>query len=171
MMMDAINAIKTRRSIRRFKDKQVTEQEIKEILAAGMQAPSAGNGQPWHFVVVQDKKLLKKIPSIHPYASMAEEASLAVIVCGDSAHEKYKGFWVQDCSAAVENMLLAAHALGLGAVWCGIYPNEERMFPFSKMFELPSHIIPFALLPIGHPAEEKKPEDRYRPDRVHKDKW
>lgn len=169
--MDAIEAIKTRRSIRRFKDKQVTEQEIKEILAAGMQAPSAVNEQPWQFVVIRDRAILEKIPSIHPYASMAKDSSAAILVCGDMNFEKIKGFWVEDCSAAVENMLLAAHALGLGAVWCGIYPNEERMFPFSKMFELPSHIIPFALLPIGHPAEEKKPEDRYRPDRVHKDKW
>jgi len=169
--MDTIEAIRTRRSIRRFKNKEVSEAELKELLAAAMQAPSAVNEQPWHFVVIRDRTTLEKIPSIHIYASMAKEASAAILVCADLNLEKAKGFWVEDCSAAVENLLLAAHAKGLGAVWCGIYPNKERMVPFSEMFSLPPNVIPFALVPIGYPAEEKKPEDRYRPDRVHRDKW
>jgi nitroreductase len=169
--MDAIEAIKTRRSIRRFKDKEVSEAELKELLAAAMQAPSAVNEQPWQFVVIRDRAILEKIPSIHIYASMAKEASAAILVCADMNLEKSKGFWVLDCSAAVENLLLAAHAKGLGAVWCGIYPNEERMVPFSEMFSLPTNVIPFALVPIGYPDEKKAPEDRFRPDRVHKDKW
>ncbi len=169
--MDTLDAIKTRRSIRRFKEKEISDHDIKELLAAAMQAPSAGNEQPWHFVVIKERPFLEKIPSIHPYASMAKEASAAILVCADPALEKYRGFWVQDCSAAVENLLLAAHAKGFGAVWCGIYPNDERMAPFRKMFGLPENIIPFALIPIGHPGEEKKPEDRFRPERVHAGQW
>jgi nitroreductase len=169
--MDTIEAINTRRSIRRFKNKEISEAELKELLAAAMQAPSAGNEQPWHFVVIRERAILEKIPTIHIYASMAKEASAAILVCADSNLEKYKGFWVLDCAAAVENLLLAAHAKGFGAVWCGIYPNEERMAPFSKMFGLPPQITPFALIPIGYPAEEKKPEDRFKVDRVHKNKW
>jgi nitroreductase len=169
--MDTIEAIKTRRSIRRFQDKEISEAELKELLAAAMQAPSGGNEQPWHFVVIKDKTILEKIPSIHLHASMAKEASAAIIVCGDMNLEKYKGLWMQDCSAAVENLLLAAHAKGFGAVWCAIYPNEERMASFSKMFGLPTNVLPFALVPVGYPAEEKKPEDRFRADRVHKNKW
>ena len=136
-----------------------------------MQAPSAMNEQPWHFILIRDKGLQEKIPSIHPYASMAKSASAAVLVCADKKLEATNGFLVQDCSAAAENILLAAHARGLGAVWCGICPNEERMALFSKMFGLPPNIFPFALIPIGYPAEEKKPENRYREDRVHKNKW
>ena len=169
--MEAIEAIKTRRSIRNYQDKPVSESDIKELLSAAMQAPSAGNEQPWQFVVINSRELLEKIPSIHIYAPMAKKAAIAILVCGDVNAERYKGYWVQDCAAATENLLLAAHARGLGAVWCGIYTNEERMKEFSKMFLLPTNIIPFALVPIGHPAEEKKPENRFKPDRVHYNKW
>jgi nitroreductase len=169
--MDVIDTIKTRRSIRAYQKKAVLEPDIKEMLAAAMQAPSAGNEQPWQFVVVNSREILEKISTIDIYAPMAKEAAVAILVCGDVSAEKYKGFWVQDCSAATENLLLTAHAKGLGAVWCGIYPNEERMNGFSKLFLLPTHIIPFALVPLGYPAEEKKPENRFKVDKVHHNKW
>jgi nitroreductase len=169
--MDTMDAIKTRRSIRSYQKKELTEQDIKEVLVAAMQAPSAGNEQPWQFVVINSRELLEKIPTIHIYASMVKDAAIAILVCGDVNAEKYKGFWTQDCSAATENLLLAAHARGIGAVWCGLYPNEERMKDFAKMFFLPTNIIPFALVPMGYPAEEKKPENRYKADRVHHNKW
>jgi len=169
--MEAIEAIHTRRSIRRYTDKKISEEIIREILKAAMQAPSAGNQQPWQFVVIDDRNLLEKIPSIHPHAQMAREAQLAVLVCGDLGLESIKGYWVQDCSAATQNLLLAAHALGLGAVWCGVYPREERVEEFRKLLELPKNIVPFALVPIGYPGEKKEREERFKVERVHRNKW
>jgi nitroreductase len=141
------------------------------MLRAAMAAPSAGNQQPWHFVVVTDKALLAKVPEIHPHASMAPKAPLGVIVCGDPDLEKHKGYWVQDCSAAVENLLIAAHALGLGAVWTGIHPRDERAEGFRKLFHIPAHVVPLAFIPIGYPAEEKLPANRFQPSRVHDNTW
>jgi nitroreductase len=134
-------------------------------------APSAGNEQPWHFIVIKDKALLKKIGETHRYHSMAASAGAAILVCSDTALEKYPGFWVQDLSAATENLLLAAHALGIGAVWTGVYPREDRMAAYRKLLHIPEHIIPFALIPLGYPAEEHGVEDRYNAQRVHRDTW
>jgi len=115
--MDAIEAILTRRSIRRFRDEPVSDDLIETLLRAAMAAPSAGNQQPWHFVVIRDRETLDTTSTVHPYATMAAEAALAIVVCGDTTLEMHKGFWVQDCAAAIQNLLLAAHASGLGAVW------------------------------------------------------
>ena len=124
--MDTLLAIRTRRSIRAYQDKPVPEELTQKLLAAAMQAPSARNQQPWQFIVIDDRALLAKIPGVMPNAAMAAEAPLAILVCAELALEKSQGYWVLDCAAAVENMLLAAHALGLGAVWCGVYPREPR---------------------------------------------
>ena len=136
-----------------------------------MSAPSAGNEQPWHFVVLRKRRILNAIPEIHPYSQMLKQAALGILICGDLSLEVYKGFWVQDCSAAIQNMLLAAHSLGLGAVWLGIYPMEERVTGVRKMLSIPENIVPFAIVSIGWPAEEKPPAKRYRADRVHYDGW
>ena len=160
-----------RRSIRKYTDQVVSEDTVDSILKAAMAAPSAGNQQPWHFVVVRDRKVLKELEDIHPYAKMTGSCNVAVVVCGDKTDCKHADFWVQDCSAATENLLLAVHELGLGAVWCGIYPEEERCQSFSKVLNLPSTVIPFALVPVGFPGEKKPPSDRYRKDRIHCDKW
>ncbi|MBI5074019.1 MAG: nitroreductase family protein [Nitrospirae bacterium] len=170
--MDAMQALFSRRSIRKYTTDQVSEQTIQEILEAAMSAPSAGNQQPWHFVVIDDRKLLDRVPDLHPHALMCREAQTAILVCGDPSLEKHVGYWVQDCAAATENLLLSVHALGLGGVWLGIYPRSERVIGVRKLFAVPEHVIPFALIPFGHPAEQKPARpDRYNETRIHRNTW
>jgi len=168
--MDTLEAILTRRSIRRYTSKKVPSELITEILRAAMSAPSASNEQPWHFVVIDDHKILDEIPRFHPYADMLPEAPLAILVCVDLIPQR-EGFVVQDGSAATQNLLLAAHAKALGAVWLGIYPLEERIEGMRKLTNLPTHIVPLALIALGYPAESIPREDRYQPQRVHANKW
>jgi len=144
--MDALNAILSRRSIRKYTAQPVSEEMVRELLEAAMAAPSAGNEQPWHFVVMDDREILDAIPRFHPYSRMLEEAPMAILVCGDLELQKYEGYWVQDCSAATENLLIAAQAKGLGAVWLGVYPIEERVAGFRNLLGVPDHVIPFALI-------------------------
>jgi len=167
----SLEAIYSRRSIRKYADKPVAESDVEALLRAAMAAPSAGNEQPWHFVVITERQLLDAIPGFHPYAGMTAEAPLAILACGDPALEKYPGFWPQDLAAAVENLLLAAHAKGLGAVWVGLYPTPERVERMRQLIGIPPHIVPFALVPVGHPAESKPPGERYNPHRVHRNRW
>lgn len=169
--MNVLEAIRTRRSIRTYKGDPVPERLVREILAAGMAAPSAGNEQAWQFVVVTDREILRKVPGIHAHANMAPQAPIALLVCGDLTEEVHAGFWVQDCSAAIQNILLAAHGLGLGAVWCGVHPVKERVEGFRKLFGLPEDIVPLALIPMGYPAEESPPENRFNEKRVHRERW
>ena len=169
--MDATEAIRTRRSIRQYADEPVSEDLTHQLLEAAMMAPSAGNEQPWHFVVIRDRALLDEIPSFHPYSGMLRQAPLAILICGDETLEKYKGYWVQDCSAATQNLLLEVHARGLGAVWLGVHPIDERVDGMRKLLGMPDHVIPFALISIGWPAEEKGSEDRFDETRVHQDRW
>jgi nitroreductase len=160
-----------RRSIRAYTDEPVTDDQVRRLLEAAMAAPSAGNEQPWHFVVVRDAKLREQVPTIHPYSAMVRQAPVAILVCGDPTLEKHKGYWVQDCSAATENILVEGVQLGLGAVWLGIHPVAERVEAFRRLFGLPEHVIPLALIAVGHPAEEKPPADRFDAARVHDDHW
>ncbi|OPX61252.1 MAG: nitroreductase A [Methanomassiliicoccales archaeon PtaB.Bin134] len=160
-----------RRSIRRYTGKDVDEKDVKKVLEAAMAAPSAGNERPWHFVVLRERRLLDGVMEVHPYAQMLEQSPVAVLVCGDPSLEKYKGFWVQDCAAATENMLIMATQLGLGAVWLGIHPIEERVHGLRLLLGIPQDIVPFALVPLGHPDELKRPVDRYDDSRVHRDGW
>ena len=169
--MEAMDAILSRRSIRRYTGEGIPDPVIEEILRAAMSAPSAGNQQPWHFVVITDRGTLRQVPSFHPHANMVPEAPVAVLVCGDRSREKHEGFWVQDCSAATQNLLLAAHAKGLGAVWVGIYPREDRVFGFRKLLGLPDHVVPLALVPLGFPEGGKPREDRFDRSRVHRERW
>ena len=169
--METMEAILTRRSIRRYTEEGVPDTVIEEILRAAMQAPSAGNGQPWQFVVITDRATLREVPRFHPYAKMVPDAPVAILVCGDLRREIYEGFWVQDCSAATQNILLAAHAKGLGAVWVGIYPLEDRIAGFRRLLGLPEHVIPLSLVPIGFPAVRKPGEERFDRSRIHRDRW
>jgi nitroreductase len=169
--MDAIEAIMTRRSIRAYTREAVTDAQVQTLLRAAMAAPSAGNQQPWHFLVIRDPGLLALVPTVNAHAAMAAEAPVAILVCGDESLEKFKGYWMLDCSAAMQNILLAARALRLGAVWTGIYPVLERIEGFRKLFGLPQSVIPLGLAPIGHPAEDKPAVDRFAPSRVHWDSW
>lgn len=169
--MDAMQAILSRRSIRRYTKEDVSDEIVKELLEAAMSAPSAGNEQPWHFVVIRDRKILNEIPNIHPYSGMLREAPLAILVCGDESLQKYKGYWVQDCSAATENLLIAINAKGLGGVWLGVYPVQDRVTGIRNLLNMPDSIIPFSLISIGYPAEQKPPANRYDSSRVHYDRW
>ena len=169
--MDAIDAIMSRRSIRRYTVEPVPEKVVGELLQAAMSAPSANNAQPWHFVIIDDRQVLDEIPKCHPYSQMLREASWAIVVCGDLGLEISTGFWVQDCSAATENILIAAQAKGLGAVWLGVYPREERIRSIQELLRLPSHIIPLCIVSLGYPAEKKPGGNRFSLARVHRNHW
>lgn len=169
--MDAFEVIHTRRSIRDFTDAPVTDEALRRMLEAAMAAPSAGNAQPWRFIVIRDRERLQRIPDIHPYAGMAARAALAVLVCADITAEKFPGFWVQDCSAAVQNLMLAARALNIGTVWCGIHPVEEREKAFRELFGMPETVRPFALVAAGCTDRPFNRRDVYDPDKVHQNMW
>ena len=160
-----------RRSIRKYTEEPVSKEDLKTILTAGMSAPSAKNQQPWQFIVIDDRRILTEIRSIHPFASMLETAPMAVLICGDVRLETSSGYWVQDCSAAAQNMLLAATGLGLGSVWLGVFPRKERMDGLTALFKLPRYIQPFNIVVLGHPAEQKEPNHRYLEGRVQYNKW
>jgi nitroreductase len=160
-----------RRSIRKYTGQSIPDDLIETILRAGMAAPSAGNEQPWQFIVTRDRETLLQMMRSHPYAQMLREADCAITVCGDLALEKYKGFWVQDCSAATQNMLLEAHALGIGSVWLGVYPLEERITALRQLLSIPEHAIPLCIISLGYPNEKKEPRDSFNKERVHSGKW
>lgn len=166
-----MEAILSRRSIRKYTKEPVSDEIVKELLKAAMGAPSALNEQPWHFIVIKDSQILDEIPKIQPYSKMIRDAPVAVVVCGDLNLEKAKGFWVLDCSAATQNILIAAQAKGLGAVWLGFYPREDRIKSLQKLLGIPEHVIPFSVIPIGYPAEQKPPANRYNESRIHYDQW
>ena len=169
MMRDLIQTILERRSIRKYTAEPVSEQAIQTLLEAAMAAPSASNRKPWQFVVVTRRETLDALAEAHAHGKMLFEAPLCISVCGDLT--EMERFWVQDCSAATENLLLAAVALGLGAVWLGVYPRDERVDAVRRILHLPDHIIPLNLISIGHPAEEKQPRTQYDAIRVHRGGW
>ena len=169
--MDTLQAIHTRHSIRRYTDQLIPEDLIEQLLRAAMAAPSAGNQQPWQFVVITDRALLDAIPGYHPYADMLHHAPAVIVVCGDTRLAHHAGYLVQDCSAATENLLLASHALGLGAVWLGVYPTEDRVASTQQLLGLPDQIIPLAIVALGYPAEQRASADRFDPARVHRNGW
>ncbi len=169
--MDAIEAILTRRSIRKYSNRIISDNTIKQLLETASSAPSASNRQPWHYIIINDREKLDAVPNFHPYSKMLGNANIAILVCGDLHLEKFLGYLILDCSAATENILIAAHAKGLGACWLGIYPREERITGIKKLFNLPEHIIPISLVSLGYPAEHKDREERYDEARVHYNKW
>lgn len=169
--MDALDAIHGRRSIRRFHPDPVGEEKLEKLLRAAMAAPSAGNQQPWRFIVVRDRAIREDLSRQSPYASMLPGAPLGLVVCGDLTDLKYPDYWVQDCSAATQNLLVAAHALGLGAVWLGFYPDEERWKGAQEVLRLPKEIVPLAVIALGYPQEPKPPADRFDPAKVRTDFW
>ena len=169
--MDTIEAILSRRSIRKYKKQPISDDQIKKFLEVGMSAPSAGNEQPWHFIIIDDPLLLSKIPTFHNHAHMLRDASIAILVLSDMNLDYHNGMWIQDCAAATENMLIAIQAEGLGAVWLGIYPREERIAGLKELLSIPDHIIPFSLISIGYPAEKLPKSNRYNESRIHYNKW
>lgn len=169
--MDIFQALRTRRSIRKYTNEPVNDAHLRQILEIAMLAPSARNEQPWQFVVIRDAGTRAKIAKTSPYTHMAADAPLVIIVCGDLREDKAENMWVQDCAAATENILLAARGLELGSVWCGVHPVKEREEHCRAVLGLPQEIIPFALICIGHPAQKFSELDRYNPERVHLDNW
>jgi len=169
--MEALEAILSRRSIRKYTSEPITDEEVEKLLQAGMAAPSSGNAQPWHFIVIRDHTTLDEIPKFHPFAGMLPGAMAAIMVCGDANLENHPGRWPLDCSAATENILLAAHALGIGAVWVNIHPDEDRVDGIRKLYGLPPSVHPVSLVALGRPNEQKFPPHRYKPERIHKERW
>lgn len=169
--MDTLEAIFTRRSVRQYTPQPVPEELVEKLLRAAMQAPSSSNGQPWHFVVIRDRRLLDEIPQFHQFAEMLPQASVAILVCGDERLEKRRGCWAIDCAAATQNILLAAHALGLGAVWTDVHLDEKRVVGMRELLGLPDHIHPLSLVPVGYPDEHPEPVDRFDASRIHLNAW
>jgi nitroreductase len=170
--MDAMEAILSRRSTRKYKPEAVPKELMDELLNAAMNAPSAGNEQPWYFIVIQNRKILDEIPKFHPFANCLKESPQAIVVCADLKLLKHpEPWWAQDCSAATENILIAAYAKGLGARWVGVYPIEDRINGMKELLGLPQEIIPVCIVAIGYPAEKTPFESRYQSSRVRYNRW
>lgn len=169
--MEAMEAILTRRSIRKYTDRAVSDETVRELLNAAMNAPTAGDQRPWEFVVIRDRAVLDAVPSFHPHSLMLKHAPVGILICGDVTREKYPGRWPLDCSAAAENILIASNALGLGAVWLALHPVQERIDGMRHLVGVPEHVVPFCIVSLGYPGEKKAPPDRYDAERVHYDRW
>jgi nitroreductase len=169
--MDPITSIMTRRSVRQYTDEDVTAEQLETLLRAAMAAPSAGNQQPWRFVVVRDAEVRAKLAVATPYSSPVGRAPLGIVVLADTRENKHPGYWVQDCSAAIENLLLAAHAIGLGGVWIGVHPNAEREEAVAAIVEPPTGFEVCSMIAVGHPAAPGPEVDRYKAEFVRTDRW
>ncbi|MFI3304398.1 MAG: nitroreductase family protein [Rikenellaceae bacterium] len=170
-----IEAIMTRSSVRSYTSQKIESDKVETMLRAAMAAPTAGNRQPWEFVVVTDQKILDEIPGIVKGARMASSAPLAIVACGIPS-KSFAGdlsqFWIQDVSAATENLLLAAHALDLGAVWCGVYPDQGgRVAKIQQLLGLPEDVIPMSINCIGYPDSEPTIKDKWAPEKVSYNKY
>ncbi len=169
--MDVFSAIKGRRSIRFYTDQPVSDDEINKILEAAMYAPSAHNKRPWHFVVIRNKEELARISKVQKYHRPIGRADCCIVVCGDKSVQTNHDLLLNDCSAATQNILLAAHGLGLGAVWCGVTTGADVAHYLQERLPLTSDIIPIALVALGHPAEERKTDDRFEASKIHYEEW
>lgn len=167
-MDERLRILFARRSIRRYTGEPVSEADIQSLLEAGMAAPSGSNQKPWHFVVVTDRAMLRALADAHPYGKMLANAEVAIAVCGDPG---ISDWWLQDCSAATENILVAAAGLGLGAVWISSHGRPEREQAFRKVLGIPEGIGVLSMLSIGHPGEEKEARTQFAAARVHRDRW
>jgi len=162
-----------RRSIRAFTSKPVSDEIIVDLLRAAMAAPSAAARDPWRFIVVQDPVMLRRAAAALPHGGMLGGASAGIVVCGDpaAAHDGQLSYLLQDCSAAIENLLLAAHVLGLGACWLGVHPRESRIAALRTLFGIPASIIPVSVIALGYAGEHKEMRTRFRADCVHRNQW
>lgn len=169
----ALEFIFGRRSIRAYGRGDVAEATVEKLLQAAMAAPSAGAKDPWRFVVIREKATLHAMAAILPYGKMLPAAPVGIVVCGDleAAHGKELSYLLQDCSAAIENLLLAVHALGLGACWLGVHPRADRVAGIAQMLGLPPSVFPIACIAIGPKGENKEARTRFDPSFVHREKW
>lgn len=172
-MNPALQCLFARRSIRTYKDREIPEDMIRDLLEAGMAAPSAVAKDPWHFIVVRDKGMLNSVADGLPNGQMLRDAAAGLVICGDidKAHDNQESYMLQDCSAAIENILLASSMLGLGACWLGVHPRQERVVHIRNLFGLPENIIPLSAIAVGWPDEEKGPRTRYADAAVHWETW
>ena len=169
-----LDNILQRRSVRNFTGRDFDHGMLTILLKAAMAAPSARNRQPWAFIVVTEHELMDVMANGLPFTKMLYKAAAAIVVCGDHTIDLQQGatdLWYQDAAAASQNILLAAHALGLGAVWSALYPYEERSGLVKKTLGLPDHVTPFSIIPLGQPTGEDLPKDKYKPERIHWNKW
>ncbi|WP_293716463.1 nitroreductase family protein [uncultured Parabacteroides sp.] len=169
-----IESILNRKSVRLYTSQPVSREQIEVLIKAAMSAPTAVNKQPWAFIVIDNQTVLKALSEKLPYAKMAAKASVAIVVCGDLSkayNQLDDEYWIQDCSAATENLLLAAESLGLGGVWTAVYPEEDRVAIVRKELALPGHIIPLNFIPIGYPLHKDTPKDKYKPENIHFNRW
>ena len=162
-----------RSSIRDFSGDRVDDEILMNIVKAGMSAPTANNSQPWSFIIVSDRNIMLRLSEKLPYAKMLDMAGGAIVVCGipDTKNPELKEYWVQDCSAATENILLAAEAFGLGAVWTGVYPRTERINWVKTVLGIPDDIIPLNVIPIGYPAKPPVIKNKFNADKIRWNNW
>ncbi len=169
--MEILNGILTRRSIRKYTGETIPREKAEELIRYGMYAPSARNKQPWHFILLNDKTTFKKIQEFQPYTKMLEDAQWGIVVCGDDQLAHTPEYWPVDCAAATENILLAAHGMGYGAVWLGIYPRPERVSAMKDLLGLPPHIHAFSIISVGYPDQQFLQPERFHPEKIHFNKW
>jgi nitroreductase len=173
MLNPELTDIFARRSVREYRQGEVSEDMLRDLLAAGMAAPSARAQDPWHFIVIRKEDTLNRIADGLPYGQMLRQAAVGIVVCGDlhQAHDEQESYMLQDCSAAIENILLAASKLGLGAVWLGVHPRAERLAHMREVFGLPDAIIPISVISLGWPTQQPAPRTRYKEKAVHWEQW
>jgi nitroreductase len=171
--MDILDFIYSRRSIRKYKKEEIKDEIITELLKAAMAAPSAAGKDPWRYIVIKNKSTLKTIAEGLPNGNFIENAPLGIIICGDinCAHANELSYLLQDCAAAIENLLLAANILQLGCCWIGVHPRKDRISFIQNLFNLPDNIIPVSCISVGYPDERKEPRTRFNKDYVHIEKW
>lgn len=170
----AIENILARKSVRAFTPKSVEKEKVDLLLKAAMAAPTAVNKQPWAFVVVDDRNVLDQLAAELPYAKMTAQAPLAIVVCGDlskALNGETDRYWMLDCSAASENLLLAAESMRLGAVWTAVYPESDRMAKVRAVLSLPDYIVPLNLIPLGYPQHQEEAKDKFNTENIHYNKW
>lgn len=172
-MNEVLKCIFERSSVRQYTLQPVDRKTVELLVKAAMAAPTAKNRQPWTFIAITQKETLNQLAEGLPYAKMVKDAPCAIVVCGDMSKtkEEDKDKWVVDCSAATENLLLAAHSLGLGAVWTGVYPDTSRVELVRSCLNLPEHVIPLNVIPVGYPLGESKPKDKFKPERLMWERW
>lgn len=169
--MDTLKAILTRRSIRKYSGKDIPGEYYEILIKAAMHAPTARNRQPWHFILVDDRSVLHRLAEVSTSWRMLAGAASAIVICGDLNLEDTESFIIQDCAAATQNILLAAHELGLGTVWLGVHPREDRLLPLKEILNIPGHIIPVSMISVGKPDEQRDTPDRYNVERIHQNGW
>jgi nitroreductase len=164
--MDLFEGILKRRSIRKYKEKEIEEEILKKIIEAGMYAPSSSNKRPWFFILIKNKEILKKIADFHPYGKMLYQAPCAILVCGNKNLQNLEGYLALDCAAATQNILLSALSFGIGSCWIAVYPREERINFIKNLLNLEKNLLPISLVSLGYPAEEKEKPERFEEEKL-----